>query len=192
MCNRKNCRLSIVMALVIVITSCPFAFANDGTDVNEITSENSNTEIFYVEDDSGKIIPVEVVETTEEIIAGSNEYSINATPDQPVGATKTITINVSNEAMGLPSVAGQALSFAARKNAANIVAKAVAKKFGTKLIPGLNVASFVLSCAAIVNGVTGKDGIKVRVYFKYVKKYIQSEGHYVYGWNIVKVKVYPY
>lgn len=97
--------------------------------------------------DDGKLIPIEIEESLENI--SDNTLFINSLkPKAKIGSKKSYTIKISNEAMGLPSLAFGALSYAAKKKAAKLAAKAITKKLGTKFMPGLNLFSFILSSAA--------------------------------------------
>ena len=179
----------MLIVAVMLSVSCSMAYVYADSDIIE---QDTVYEIVYIEDDDGNLLPVEVIEETELLSTDIGGISINANPEQPVGSSKTYTIKVSNEAMGLPSLAGQALSFAARTKAAKAVSKVLTKKLGANFIPGLNVVTFIAACAAMVNARCGNNGISVTVSLKYIKKYMHKEGHYVYGWDIKSVKVKPY
>ena len=152
---------------------------------------SSNTSIVYIEDDNGNIIPIEITET---IYGYDNEgISPNAlTPEVDVGTTRTYSVKISNELMGLPSVAGGAITYAAKKAAVKATSKAIAAKLATGFAPGINFVSWALGAAAWANAVTGKAGIKITVKLKYTSTYIHKEGYYLYGWSPTSLSISRY
>lgn len=181
--------ISIILAVTMIASMTVAAFA-DSSGVEGDFKVGSNAIMIASIAENDLIVDNTVIDDGQNEIP--NSIILKANPDQPVGSTKTISVYVTNETMGLPSLAGQGLSLAARKKAAKKVAAVVASKIGTKLLAGLDIASFVLACYAMKNAKTGNKGILVKAYFKYKKVYNNKEGHYNYGWDIIKVTVSPY
>ena len=104
-------------------------------------------DIVYVDDGNGKMIPVEIAET---IYYNSNYGMVpmSFSPLAKIGETRSYTVKVSNEMMGIPGTVGTVLSFVAKKAAAQVVSKAIAAKLGAGFIPGLNFVTWALGVAA--------------------------------------------
>ena len=79
-------------------------------------------DIVYVDDGNGKMIPVEIAET---IYYNSNYGMVpmSFSPLAKIGETRSYTVKVSNEMMGIPGTVGTGLSFVAKKAAAQVVSK---------------------------------------------------------------------
>ena len=117
---------------------------------------------------------------------------MDLTPKYKIGETRTYSVKISNEAMGIPSLVGAYIPNVAKKKAAEIAAKAITSKVGSSLIPGLNIASVILSSAAMANALTGKDGIKITVVMKYKRTFLNHVGYYVYGWGTSTISISRY
>ncbi|NLK37973.1 MAG: hypothetical protein GX299_07805 [Epulopiscium sp.] len=79
-----------------------------------------------------------------------------------------------------------------KKKAVNAAAEAIAKKFGSKFIPGLGVASTILGLVSWGNGQFGNNGFKFSIGLEYSSVYIHKEGHDMYGWDITSARVSTY
>lgn len=148
-------------------------------------------DIVYVDDGNGKMIPVEIAET---IYYNSNSGMVpmSFSPLAKIGETRSYTVKVSNEMMGIPGTVGTGLSFVAKKAAAQVVSKAIAAKLGAGFIPGLNFVTWALGVAALANAISGKSGIEITVGLKYTEKYLHKEGYSVNGWSPTSLSVRRY
>ena len=64
------------------------------------------------------------------------------------------------------------------------------KKIGSKLIPGVNIASWVASGLALINGLVYKNsGFLIEVSYVYSSVFIHSQGHEMYGWDLKDLNV---
>ena len=178
---------------VALLTPCTYALTANVSIDDKAISERvvTNTDVIYVDDGYGNIVPVEVTETIfyNDISQGALK---SMSPTAKVGETRSYTVNISNEAMGIPSVAGGALTYAAKKKAVKILKNAIVKKLGSNFLPGVNFISWALSAAALANALTGKNGISITVGLKYTSTYLHKEGYYVYGWSPTSLSVKRY
>lgn len=186
--------LSVCLALIMVLGTSFSAFAATTNSNNRVIANSrviTNEDVVYVDDGEGNIVPVTI---TENIYVSNNNGIMprSFSPTAKVGEKRSYTVKISNEAMGMPSLAAGALSFTAKKNAAQIAAKAIAAKLGANFIPGLNVASWILSAAAMANAISGKAGIQLTVGLKYTETYLHKEGYSVYGWSTTSLSVSRY
>lgn len=184
--------LSMVMFCTVVLPSAVYAseFGSENFTINKERTK-VNTDVVYVDDEDGNIVSVEITETIYDAVT-SGIVPLDFSPTAKVGERRTYTVKISNEAMGVPSLAGGTLSLAAKKKAANILAKAVAKKLGSSFIPGLNFVSWALGAAAFANAVSGKSGISITVGLEYTRTYLHKEGYYLYGWSPNSLSVRRY
>ena len=148
-------------------------------------------DIVYVDDGNGKMIPVEITET---IYYNSNSGMVpmSFSPLAKIGETRSYTVKVSNEMIGIPGTVGTGLSFVAKKAAAQVVSKAIAAKLGAGFIPGLNFVTWALGVAALANAISGKSGIEITVGLKYTETYLHKEGYSVNGWSPTSLSVRRY
>ena len=109
-----------------------------------------------------------------------------------IGETRSYTVKVSNEMMGIPGTVGTGLSFVAKKAAVQVVSKAIAAKLGAGFIPGLNFVTWALGAAALANAISGKSGIAITVRLKYTETYLHKEGYSVSGWSPTSLSVRRY
>nr|WP_298571812.1 hypothetical protein [uncultured Mogibacterium sp.] len=184
--------LSMVMLCTVFLPSAVYAseLGSESLTINNKRT-NVNTDVVYVDDEEGNIVPVEITETIY-YNGNSGIVPMDFSPKAKVGERRTYTVKISNEAMGVPSLVGGTLSFAAKKKAVKVLAKAIAKKLGSSFIPGLNFVSWALGVAAFANAVSGKAGISVTVGLKYTRTYLHKEGYYVYGWSPTSLSVRRY
>lgn len=177
--------LTLILALSTTLSTSVPAFAistnnNDTSGYND--SIITNEDIVYVSDDEGNMVPITIIEK----IYPSNSGRIatnRSSSSNKVGETRTYTVKISNDTMGLPSLAIGALPSSAKKKAAKFAAKAISKKVGENLIPGLNLVSWIVGAAAWANSVTGKSGIEISIDLEYTETYLHKEGYSVYGWS---------
>lgn len=191
----KTIALSVSVAIigVALLTPCTYAFSADVSEDEKTISKRvfTNTDVVYVDDGEGTTVPVEITETI--YYNNSNQGMLKSmSPTAKVGETRSYTVKISNEAMGIPSVAGGALTLAAKKKAVKILKNAIVKKLGSNFLPGVNFISWALSAAALANALTGKNGIAITVGLKYKRTYIHKEGYYVYGWSPTSLSVKRY
>ena len=181
--------LSVVMLCTIILPNV--AHASNLPKLNPVI-ENLKTkvskDIVYVDDGNGKMIPVEITET---IYYNSNSGMVpkSFSPLAKIGETRSYTVKVSNEMMGIPGTVGTGLSFVAKKAAAQVVSKAIAAKLGAGFIPGLNFVTWELGVAALANAISGKSGIEITVGLKYTETYLHKEGYSVNGWSPTSLSV---
>ena len=109
-----------------------------------------------------------------------------------VGDKRTYTVKFSNEAMGLPSGVASTIGLESGTKAVKIAADAIAKKLGSKFLPGINVVSTILGTGALINGLTGKSGITLTIDLEYKKVYSYYTGNYEKGWYPVNLSVGRY
>ena len=191
----KAIALSISIAIlgVALLTPCTYAFSADVSKGENSISKKAitSTDVFYVDDGEGNMVPVEITETI--YYTDLNQGVLKSmSPTAKVGETRSYTVKISNTAMGIPSVAGGALTYAAKKKAVKILKNAIVKKLGSNFLPGVNFVSWALSAAALANALTGKNGIAITVGLKYKRTYLHKEGYYVYGWSPTSLSVKRY
>lgn len=68
---------------------------------------------------------------------------------------------------------------------AQIAAKAIAAKSGSNFIPGLNLASWILSAIALANAKSGKLGIQLTAGSKYTETYLHKESYSIYASDLI-------
>lgn len=192
--------ISILLCFVIVFASvsCCFAASTniDNSTANTCFSKDlpplesfSNTEIIFVDDGEGQLIPIEITEYTAYNVGNTFVDTADASlleysPSTKVGTKKTISVKVSNNALGAPSVAsGVLLSEKAKDQLAKIVGKAVSEKIGANFVPGLNFVVWALATTAFANAIFGNQGFNISVSLVYTSNYIEKEGYYIYGWE---------
>ncbi len=187
--------LALLLVTSISFGSLTPAFAA----TNHISSNNTakqnqiliKEEKIYVDDGDGNSIEVIV-----------SEYSSNSksprslSPEYEQGETKSYEFKISNYDLGLPgasgAVAGQAISKTTKKKIATAVTKVLGEKIGSKFIPGLNLASSILTFISVYNGSLGNDGFIIYVDLEYSSVFIHKEGIYMYGWDITNIDVDTY
>lgn len=188
--NKKIISLTLAMIMFFRMSLDILAYSN----MNVINDKKCvvNEETIYIDDEDGNKIPVTITETIY-VDPNNTEISpMDLTPKYKIGETRTYSVKISNEAMGIPSLVGAYIPNVAKKKAAEIAAKAITSKVGSSLIPGLNIASVILSSAAMANALTGKDGIKITVVMKYKRMFLNHGGYYVYGWGTSTISISRY
>lgn len=126
------------------------------------------------------------------IILNNKSKAITYSSNPKVGDKRTYTVKISNEAMGLPSGVASTIGLASGTKAVKIAADAIAKKLGSKFLPGLNIVSRMLGTGALINGLTGKSGITLTIDLKYKTVYSYYTGNYEGGWYPVNLSVGRY
>lgn len=112
--------------------------------------------------------------------------------DPSVGATKSFSVKVSNSTMGLPSLAGTPLTAAAKKVLKEKTKQKIVAVVGSKFVPGLNIATWVVAAFAYINEKTGKSGVEIYGTMIYRKHESQKEGTITYGWDVKSIKARRY
>lgn len=155
-----------------------------------ITDEYGNTYDVYAEEYLE--VPVSAPYSTETI--NKNEASRSGLhPDYPVGTRRAWNFSISNNQLGVGSlVAGTPLSQSVKNAIANIVTQRLGATIGSAVIPGLNIASWVISAIATINSVCGNNGFTVRVQGVYSSTYINGGGYYMYGWSLESLSLSTY
>jgi hypothetical protein len=161
---------------------------------NTYANSKYETTTVYVDDYEGNMIPVEVTVETKDIFLeeGTSLMLYSTTPKHRIGETRKATAYISNTDMGLPSFGASALSYAAKKKAAKLAAKAIAKKLGTQFLPGVGVVSFLLSGFAIINDYSGKNGVVFTLYLRYTRAKSNKDEYFTYDWSPYKVTMARY
>lgn len=183
--NRSARVMSFILIGVILITTSFISVAHAATlkeGIPNIDVGNDiiiDTELVTIEDDEGNPITVEVTEITE---IPNGDASINATTPA-LGTKKTFTVKIKNDDMGMAGFAGGTLTSAAKSKAAKAAAKAIAAKVGSKFLPGVGLASWILGGISAINAKCGNTGIKISCSMVYNRTWVEKEGHYVYGWG---------
>lgn len=112
-------------------------------------------------------------------------------PEYEVGTEKTFTVEIDNGAISGVKT-GVKFSAAMLKQIAKIASAEIAKKIGTSWIPGLNVATTILTFIQVGTLIAGKDGVRVTVDLEYSSVYMHKEGHDMYGWDITDASIRVY
>lgn len=157
---------------IIEIIEEPWAKDANGNDVNTYYS---------ICDDS-------VVQTVD--FSDSSAFPIIADPS--VGATKSFSVKVSNSMMGVPSYGCSTVTAAGKKVLNAQTKKAIIAKVGSKFIPGLNIATWIVTTLGYINGLTGYNGIEVYGTLIYRKVVLHQQGNVYYGWDIKSLKMRRY
>ncbi|MHB0740382.1 hypothetical protein [Peptostreptococcus stomatis] len=177
-----------------------YTFNETGDNFKDLDLDNTyanskyETTTVYVDDDEGNMIPVEVTVETKDIFLeeGTSLMLYSTTPKHRIGETRKATAYVSNTDMGVPSFGATALSYAAKKKAAKLAAKAIAKKLGAQFLPGVGVVSFLLSGFALINDYTGKKGVVFTLYLRYTRAKSNKDEYFTYGWSPYRVTMARY
>ena len=140
--KKNNKFIMLILAMVMTISSFlpNLSYASDMSLGSKELSQN--TQVVDVTDENGITWQVEI---TEHIyysnIKNNSKFLMNYSSTPKVGDKRTYTVKISNEAMGLPSGVVSTIGIASGTKAAKIAADAIAKKLGSKFLPGLNIIS---------------------------------------------------
>lgn len=191
--KKNNKFVMLILAMVMTISSFlpNLSYASDMSLGNKELSQN--TQVVDVTDENGITWQVEI---TEHIyysnIKNNSKFLMNYSSTPKVGDKRTYTVKISNEAMGLPSGVVSTIGLASGTKAVKIATDAIAKKLGSKFLPGINVVSTILGTGALINGLTGKSGITLTIDLEYKKVYSYYTGNYEGGWYPVNLSVGRY
>lgn len=191
--KKNNKFVMLILAMVMTISSFlpNLSYASDMSLGSKELSQN--TQVVDVTDENGITWQVEI---TEHIyysnIKNNSKFLMNYSSTPKVGDKRTYTVKISNEAMGLPSGVVSAIGLASGTKAVKIATDAIAKKLGSKFLPGINVVSTILGTGALINGLTGKSGITLTIDLEYKKVYSYYTGNYKGGWYPVNLSVGRY
>ncbi len=107
--------LSMIMLCTVVLPSAAYAIGVDSENLAMLNEKTmTNTDTVYVDDGEGNIVPVEITETIH-YGADTGIVPMAFSPKAKVGERRTYTVKISNEAMGVPSLVGGTLNYAAKK-----------------------------------------------------------------------------
>lgn len=177
--------LAMVMTISSFLPNLSYAF-----DMSLGSKELSqDTQVVDVTDENGITLAVEV---TENIYYNNTKGLMTYYSNPKVNDKRTYTVKISNEAMGLPSGVANTIGLASGTKAVKIAADAIAKKLGSKFLPGINVVSTILGTGALINGLTGKSGITLTIDLKYKEVYSYYTSNYEKGWYPVNLSVGRY
>lgn len=189
--------ISMFLAVAMCMSLCVnFAFASNleiTKNEPELYLIETNEETIQVDDGEGNLVDVTIIEN----IYSSNKNAVtqSLTPTEELGERRSYTIRISNLAMGAPGVVTGVSTLAELKvaeKAAEIVSKAVAAKLGANFLPGVNIASWLLTIVSFVNAACGYNGIEVEIELEYKGIFWHRENRYTYGWYPDGVNVCAY
>jgi len=189
----KKRLVALTMSLVMALGVSTGVFANT-IPKNSETRVKANEEVLYVDDGEGNLMKVLIIEYKDNNSKVKNPITRGIFPDYKVGTRRSYDVKVSNQALGAPSAGAGvvALTTAMKKKAVNAAAAAIAKKVGSKFIPGLGVASTILGLVSWGNGQLGYTGFEFTIDLVYSSVYLHKEGHDMYGWDITSASVDTY
>lgn len=175
--------LSILLIIAVMFTLSVPAFAVEPVQVNQQTEIPDGFVLFdsetsFIDDGSGNLVEVTV-----------NEYrrpvNSNIALLADVGEERIYTFDISNDALGFPSLAvGVPLTSAMKNKIASIVTQKLGEKVAGALLPGVNVASWVLAAIAATNSLAGNNGFRITISVIYTETFEHKEGIYTWGWDI--------
>lgn len=140
--KKNNKFVMLILAMVMTISSFlpNLSYASDMSLGSKELRQD--TQVIDVTDENGITWQVEI---TEHIyysnIKNNSKFLMNYSSTPKVGDKRTYTVKISNEAMGLPSGVASTIGLASGTKAVKIAADAIAKKLGSKFLPGLNIIS---------------------------------------------------
>ena len=184
--KKNNKFVMLILAMVMTISSFlpNLSYASDMSLGSKELSQN--TQVIDVTDENGITLAVDV---TENIYYNNTKGLMTYYSNPKVNDKRTYTVKISNEAMGLLYGVASTISLASGTKATKITADAIEKKLGSKFLPGLNFASWILGTGALINGLTGKSGITLTIDLEYKKVYTYYTGNYETGWYPVNLSV---
>lgn len=176
--------LTFVFAASISMTA--FAATPDEPYSEKVLIEH---EVETITDDEGNTYEIEM--NRYRSMNSINTKAIN--PEHEVGYIDTFEFKVTNNQLGVVSVVGGApVPKEVKKKIAELVAKKISAKIGASLLPGINVASWVLGGIATINACYGNTGFIATVECEYSSVFIHSQGHDVYGWDLKEIDLGTY
>ena len=178
--------ISMFLAVAMGMSLCVnFAFASNleiTKNEPELYLIETNEETIQVDDGEGNLVDVTIIENIYS--PNKNAATQSLTPTEELGERRSYTIRISNLAMGAPGVVTGVSTLAELKvaeKAAEIVSKAVAAKLGANFLPGVNIASWLLTIVSFVNAACGYNGIEVEIELEYKGIFWHRENRYTYG-----------
>lgn len=191
--KKNNKFVMLILAMVMTISSFlpNLSYASDMSLGSKELRQD--TQVIDVTDENGITWGVEITENIYySNIKNNSKFLMNYSSAPKVGDKRTYTVKISNEAMWLPSGVASTISLASGTKAVKIATDAIAKKLGSKFLPGINVVSTILGTGALINGLTGKSGITLTIDLEYKKVYSYYTGNYEKGWYPVNLSVGRY
>lgn len=184
--------IAFVMSFTMIFGATSNAFANTPNEYKD-NRVKLGEEIVYVDDGEGNLIQVVITEY-DEYTSNSSPATRGILPDYTVGTIKSYDVKISNQQLGAPAAGAAAIQLTAamKKKAVAAAGEAIAKKIGSKFIPGLNIASTILGLVSWGNGQLGKTGFQFSVKLIYSSVYIHGQGHDMYGWDIKSASIKTY
>lgn len=131
-------------------------------------------------------VPVNAPYSLETVTIAENENVARGLfPEYPVGTRRGWNFTITNsELNNFSIVAGTPIPAGVKSAIANIVSQRLASFIGGSVLPGINIAGWVASVIATINGYCGNNGFYVNVEGVYSSTYIHSGGYYMYGWSL--------
>lgn len=192
----------VTLSILSMFTTQVYASTSDDT-LSELNS--IETEIMYIEDDSGNYHEIFIEEYTSypvisdelDIAMYDNNQGLTQPSgmfkEYPIGTTKSWNFSISNDALGISgTLAGTPLTSSIKNKLTNIITQKLGSKIGASIIPGINIAGWVASLIGGVNSLVGNNGFHVTVKAVYTSSYYHSGGYYVYGWSMTSLNVSTY
>ena len=179
--------ISILLSVVVMFTLSVPAFATEPIQANQQAEIPDGFVLFdsetsFVDDGTGNLIEVTV-----------NEYRRLIAPLAEVGEERIYTFDISNTSLGVVSVVvGTPLTKTVKQKIATIVAQKLGEKIGASFIPGLNVASWIISAIGTANAVFGNNGFRITVSVVYTEYFEHKEGIYLHGWDLSDFDISTY
>lgn len=172
--------LSFILVLAMCVSISAPVFAK------ETVPSDEDWETVYVELEDGLVIAVKIRESGT---IGGGIMPTSLDPEYPVGTTRSYEVEISNEQLLAPGVMmGTVLSLSEK----TVLAQAIAAAVNTKLGAAVITISMILAVIGGFNIIVGNDGFKIKVDLEYFATYINSQGHYLYGWDVTDVTISTY
>lgn len=172
--------VSLVLVLAMCVSIPATAFAK------ESVSSDEGWETVYVELEDGSVVAVEVRESG----SAGGVAPASLTPEYPVGTKRSYEVNISNEDLDAPADAvGTVLMGTYLSRLQKLTVAAVNTRAGQAII---TVAALSAAVAWSNEHLFGNNGFEVVVDLEYFGTYINSQGHYIYGWDVTSVDIDTY
>ena len=190
--------LALLLATTMGLTNLVPAFAATSLDefYSSTTSNEPHSEKVLVEhevetitDDEGNIYEIEMnwYRNIKDVDARG------IFPEHEVGYVDTFEFKVTNNQLGVVGlVGGTPVSDKVKDKIAELVAKKLSAKIGASLLPGINIASWIIGGIATINSIYGNTGFIATVECEYSSVFIHSQGHDMYGWDLKKIYLGTY